>query len=505
MTANRTLAIRVGGKFKRASAPKSRGGCLTCKFRHLKCDEAKPFCQRCADDKMKCDGYAPPKPRASKKKKSKSQAIAALPTPPMEHIDQMPLLSDHERVHFQHFVHWTAKQISASSAASNFWLCYALPMSYQFDAIRYSMIAVGASHRAFMSHSLGFGRPDELQRPVIQHYNRAISSILPLMSSPTRFNMHCILICCMLFMACEGLTGRYDELLKHFSAGDTLLQSLQDSAAPEEASLMEKLVAMFSQLCPESSDFMKDPTLSGIKQWCVKDVKHTADDITPFKTLDEASYALHQFRFLHDHAPHNPDRENGKENDEAFEYLFKQWGTRFQALAQRDILQWTTEEMSYFQNIRLRQRFIQMHIDSYSNQPQPCQAFLETAELVAAPLIEINQPTYALDGCLVSGLSFAAFSGEGDDARDRALGLLRKLDHREGIYDSNDVAEMHALCAMDLGHVSCPDSDSDDGSDDESEYGQPDPPLKSPVGIPNMIEMLSRQAGVTSKRLACYY
>ena len=467
----------------------------------MKCDEGKPFCQRCADDKMKCDGYAPPKPRASKKK-PKSQAVIALPTPPIEQFDQMPLLSDHERVYFQHFVHWTAKQISASS--SNFWLCYALPMSYQFDAIRYSMIAVGASHRAFMSHSLGFGRPDELQRPVIQHYNRAISSILPLMSSPTRFNMHCILICCMLFMTCEGLTGRYDELLKHFAAGDTLLQSLQDSAAPEEASLMEKLVAMFSQLCPESSDFMKSPTLSGIQKWCAKDVKHTAGDTTPFETLDEASYALHQFRFLHDHAPHNPDRENGEANDRAFEHLFTNFGTRFQALAQRDILHWSAEEMSYFQNLRLRQRFIQMHIDAYSNQPQPCQPFLETAELVAAPLIAIAQPTYALDGCLVSGLSFAAFSTEDDDARDRALGLLHKLDHREGIYDSNDVAEMHALCAMDLGHVSCPDFDSDDGSDDESDYGPPDPPLKSPVGIPTMIEMLSRQAGVTSKRLACY-
>ncbi|KAG8360221.1 hypothetical protein FVEN_g12676 [Fusarium venenatum] len=31
MAANKPLAIRVGGKFKRASAPKSRKGCLTCK------------------------------------------------------------------------------------------------------------------------------------------------------------------------------------------------------------------------------------------------------------------------------------------------------------------------------------------------------------------------------------------------------------------------------------------------------------------------------------------
>ncbi|XEU96161.1 hypothetical protein FSHL1_001446 [Fusarium sambucinum] len=341
MAANKPLAIRVGGKFKRASAPKSRKGCLT-------------WCQ---DDKMKCDGYLPPKPRASKGPKKKqepqSQAVAIV-NPTLHHFDQTPLLTDPERLYLQHFLHWTAKQLSASSAATNFWLRYALPMSYQFDAIRYSMIAVGASHRAFMSHSLGFGRPDYLQRPVIQHYNRAISSIIPIMSSPTQWNMHCILICCMLFMTCEGLTGRYDELLKHLAAGDMILQSLQDPSTPEESTMTEKLVVMFSQLCPESSGFMKDPTLSGIQKWCSKDVKHSANNMDPFETLDEASYALHQLRFLHDFAPHDPDRENGRTNDQAFQQILEQWEARLQALALNGILHWTDEEMWQFQKLRLR-------------------------------------------------------------------------------------------------------------------------------------------------------
>lgn len=416
------------------------------------------------------------------------------------------MLTDLEKLHLQHFLHWTAKQITASSAATNFWLCYALPMSYHSDAIRYSMIAVGASHRAFMSHSLGFGRPDHLQRPVIQHYNRAISSILPMMSSPSRWDMHCVLICCMLFMTCEGLTGRYDELLKHLAAGDTILQSLEESATPEESAMTEKLVAMFSQLGPESSDFMKDPTLSGIQKWCSKDVKHHANDTTPFKTLDDASYALHQLRFLYDFAPHNPDREDGRLNDKAFQHILRQWNARFQALAQHQILHWTEEEMSQFHSLLLRQRYLQMHIDSYEDEEwqnptsQPYTPFLEAAELVAAPLISMNQPTYSLDGCLVSGLSFAAF-GPQEDIRNRALDLLGKLDHREGIYDSNDVAEMHALAALDLGEdESCCGSDSDA----ESEYGEPDPPFTSPVGIPNMIEGLARRAGIRSKRLEYY-
>jgi hypothetical protein len=149
-----------------------------------------------------------------------------------------------------------------------------------------------------------------------------------------------------------------------------------------------------------------------------------------------------------------------------------------------------------------------MHMNSYEDEEwsnpttRPFLPFLETAELVAAPLIAMGQPTYSLDGCLVSGLSFAAFANEDDAVRGRALDLLRKLDHREGIYDSNDVAEMHALAAMDLGEVELCCSDSD--SDDESEYGEPNPPFTSPVGIPTMIEGLARKAGVRSKRLECY-
>ncbi|KAH0443131.1 hypothetical protein CcaCcLH18_01244 [Colletotrichum camelliae] len=45
-------------KKKRASKPKVRSGCITCKIRRVKCDEGKPTCTRCARADIKCDGYA---------------------------------------------------------------------------------------------------------------------------------------------------------------------------------------------------------------------------------------------------------------------------------------------------------------------------------------------------------------------------------------------------------------------------------------------------------------
>lgn len=42
---------------KRASKPKVRTGCTTCKIRRVKCDETKPNCKRCTSTGRKCDGY----------------------------------------------------------------------------------------------------------------------------------------------------------------------------------------------------------------------------------------------------------------------------------------------------------------------------------------------------------------------------------------------------------------------------------------------------------------
>ena len=44
-------------KRSRASKPKVRTGCLTCKIRRVKCDEGKPACQKCTSTGRKCDGY----------------------------------------------------------------------------------------------------------------------------------------------------------------------------------------------------------------------------------------------------------------------------------------------------------------------------------------------------------------------------------------------------------------------------------------------------------------
>ncbi|ENH67962.1 hypothetical protein FOC1_g10005390, partial [Fusarium oxysporum f. sp. cubense race 1] len=70
---------------------------------------------------------------------------------------------------------------------------------------------------------------------------------------------------------------------------------------------------------------------------------------------------------------------------------------------------------------------------------------------------------------------------------------------RTGCITCNDIVEMHELVAMDMDWGSGSDSDSD------TDIEEPDPPLRAPKGIPQMIEVLARKTGKTSTRLEGLY
>jgi hypothetical protein len=253
---------------------------------------------------------------------------------------------------------------------------------------------------------------------------------------------------------------------------------------------------MFCQIGLECTGYLDDHPLSGIKKWCRKRNKELK-----FQNIEEASSALHQLRLNHEFAPWDLREDDAIARDDTFEDLLNQWNAAFEALCQQKPDP-SEEEMSQINSLRLRYEYLKMYINAYDNKElgpsEPYKRFLETAEQVAGPLISLNQPTFSLDGCLVSGLSFVAISNEEGDVKSQALDLLQKLDHREGIIDSNDIVEMHEMLGFDLGEW-------DSGSDSDSEVEEPDAPSLAPVGIPQMLESLSRRSGKPSKRLEGLY
>ncbi|KAI9642864.1 hypothetical protein NHQ30_008598 [Ciborinia camelliae] len=146
---------------KRASTPKVRSGCVTCKFRRLKCDEGKPVCFRCSNSRIQCRGYTTQGPTSTKKKDVVRQGLVslrpALPALPC-HGPPYLNLSEQEQLYFQDFASATSTdpygmildttRRTARSIESFFWAEVVLQESFTTPCISHGIIAISALVRS---------------------------------------------------------------------------------------------------------------------------------------------------------------------------------------------------------------------------------------------------------------------------------------------------------------------------------------------------------------------
>ncbi|KAF5665575.1 hypothetical protein FHETE_6591 [Fusarium heterosporum] len=220
--------------------------------------------------------------------------------------------------------------------------------------------------------------------------------------------------------------------------------------------------------------------------------------VTPFNSLDEASLVLRQLDVLHDDKPWH--YECGNEGDEdslmakASESLQKSldtWTARLDAYCQLATggLSAREEEEQQYDNLCLRQKYWQMVIDSYAKRDnesgltsQVFEPFLMAARKAAAPIIALQQPTYSLDGDLISGLAFVTSTTKDYEVKVQALDLLWRLNRREGLLDSHDIVEMHEL-SRSLSQLTVEPT--------VDKHWKP----KAAAGIPSIIERLRKYLG----------
>ncbi|KAF5006633.1 hypothetical protein FDECE_7028 [Fusarium decemcellulare] len=451
-----------------------------------------------------------PRKRRPAKEKAVETMIAPIMLPPT--IYGMPLLTDIEIHYFWQFLKFTTAQLSLSPSSSNFWLCYALPMAQVSEPIRYSMIAVGVSHILFKARSVGYSQPWELKRLAIHQYNKAISSILPIMAADRTPNtLNTVLLCCLLFISCEGLLGRYDELFRHLRAGNQLFHDASwQISTSEENEVIEKMIDIFSQLVTASSGMMRDgDCLSGVSKWYRE---NTISDIVsdlPFKNLDQASRELQQLALwqhnkdleCHSESDEEPDEDfddgfDQEADEEADPYLqdaFRQWSVRFETFTKHRGSQLSTEFAAQLQDLHLRQQWWQTSVEVLGSEEVPSTKtygpFMDIAERVAAPFIAMNQPTFFLDGDLISNLFFLAVVLRDEILRARSLHLLRNLNRREGVWDSNDVVEATELI------INAREPDPETGEERDISWE-----LSAPGGLPGVIQRLRRADGYATCR-----
>ncbi|GAM87597.1 hypothetical protein ANO11243_056240 [Dothideomycetidae sp. 11243] len=212
-----------------------RTGCLTCRIRKVKCDEAKPACERCTSTGRKCDGYAGSRSPAGVSASKNTQALSFSRTAKRPHIIAVRpqadanclsgVLSAEECRWVLYFSQVAAPAIS-DLADGDFWTNLVPQISCSEPAIRNALLALGSTYTQ-MEAAASSGQPTNkivASEHSIRHYNKAIAQLRQYLDSESAM-VEAPLICCLIFICLESLFSGHDSLMHHLRSGIAILNS----------------------------------------------------------------------------------------------------------------------------------------------------------------------------------------------------------------------------------------------------------------------------------------
>ncbi|KAK0742197.1 hypothetical protein B0T21DRAFT_125491 [Apiosordaria backusii] len=255
-TITTTSTTTASGQIKkrtRASRPKVRTGCITCKIRRVKCGEEKPACLRCTSTGRTCDGYDKGSSSAYARYRSSpadptrtaelakvefvkacqwSEALRSMRRIAPADIDG----TDTEKRFFARFRSSSSTWFDPStpqylSPYTVFWSKVISPSTSccQDEAVKHAVVALGAAHTLvqFPNQKVleGFTR-DALEVYVIQQYNKSIEKIQRHVGSTGTDSVKITLICCLAFIFLETVRSNHSVAVTHLVNGLRILQSM---------------------------------------------------------------------------------------------------------------------------------------------------------------------------------------------------------------------------------------------------------------------------------------
>ncbi|KAE9376674.1 hypothetical protein N431DRAFT_400960 [Stipitochalara longipes BDJ] len=218
---------------KRASKPKSKTGCSTCKIRRVKCDESRPHCKRCIKFGMTCDGYPTDSTSFTpvrRRRIRKSVVGIELYIPPTWcMLSTGRFSSDQESRFFTLYMQETASQISGPFQTS-LWACL-IPQACEAEPfLRQLVIATAALSYAY-TEEFSASEHGELWATskrstysyALNQYDKALQGMRDAILKG-RYNLRNALLACLLVFCFESLHGDTKSTASQAASGLALLQ-----------------------------------------------------------------------------------------------------------------------------------------------------------------------------------------------------------------------------------------------------------------------------------------
>lgn len=154
---------------------RAKTGCFSCRKRRVKCDEAKPECQRCKSANVHCEGY-PAKKILSVivPEKMLERRMSSYSAGPLDVGNDALLNKGNVALPFYHqFITQTVYAISGGTRQT-FWREDVARMAWSTDYVYHAMISLAAMHKTSTDDSRGRPSPPALRTFALQHYQQAI-------------------------------------------------------------------------------------------------------------------------------------------------------------------------------------------------------------------------------------------------------------------------------------------------------------------------------------------
>ncbi|KAK0289354.1 hypothetical protein LTR35_002551 [Friedmanniomyces endolithicus] len=460
-------------KALRASRPKVRTGCVTCKIRRVK-SKVKPECDRCTSTGRKCDGYyIPPRKNARKD----PDAMIDLPIAPERCLEVVRGTSGELRA-LEFFHARTAPNLSSYFDAG-FWTRLVFQVAHVEPAIMQAMVTVGylnqrrdtgTKPRPMLQSVIVDDNEGILSAPLksfrqyeatdhndtfaMHHYGKAISLLAHRLEDPDA-PTEVALLACILFVCIEFLRGDVEPAFTHFKSGMSIaLASLAAPASPKAVLTMTRIkegmlpffhrLELLAMLFGQEATYEYPITINEAVPASFATVREARDSIVHLMNIGlRFIRRMKKGRYARFVLPDNSAYQAG------IARRIEDWKTALDSLILTNNL--SHRDLDAAKVLRIHQLILTIWLgtcceiadcasDAYMAEFEAVvslgEALQHTAAGTAPEQPETYRPTFLFDMEVVSPLYFVGIKCRHPLIRRRAIALLRQTMRREGLWDS---------------------------------------------------------------------
>ncbi|KAK7943809.1 C6 zinc finger domain-containing protein [Apiospora aurea] len=194
---------------------KARTGCITCKTRKVKCDEAKPHCLRCVKRGRACAGYEEPPPGSISWMRLLRVRPSTVPTDGRTNSMEMRALD---------YFRCVVAPALSGPMYTYFWTNPVLQLSVQDVPAQQAILAISLLYEKFDPARNHGSDPVKQELAALSFYNKALKQA----ATSADLDVALALFLAVLFACVECLRGNDVVAIQHCRHGVQLLQSCKD-------------------------------------------------------------------------------------------------------------------------------------------------------------------------------------------------------------------------------------------------------------------------------------